>query len=111
MTLIRNDERDVVCAVAALVDCNPFLPERMDLERRALGDAFVPATTVWHAEGDAAISNPNGVHLRALVERIGAQLQKRLATGTRATPAELADYQALVLAVSISLGFVEFSPM
>src|SRR5262245_5193420 len=97
MTLLRTDERAVVGAIAALVDCNPFLPDRVELERRALGDAFVQAGTVWHAEGDIAAINPNGVRLRELVERLGTELRRRLAEGARATPAERADYQRLVL--------------
>ncbi len=43
MTLIHEDERDLVSAVAALIDCNPFLPQRLELERRVLGDAFTPS--------------------------------------------------------------------
>ena len=58
MTLIRKDERTVFSALAGLVDCNPFLPERVELERQALGSAFVPAAAVWHADGTetAAVS-------------------------------------------------------
>ena len=76
MTLIRDDERAVVSAVAALVDCNPFLPERVALERRALGDAFVDAPAVWHAEGETAPLNPNAPRVRDLVERLGTELRR-----------------------------------
>ena len=79
MPLMRNDERAVVSAVAALVDCNPFLPERVALERRALGDAYVDAPSVWHAEGEAAPLNPNAPGVRDLVERLGTELRARLA--------------------------------
>jgi len=94
-----NDERAVVSAVAALADCNPFLPERVALERQALGDAFVDAPSVWHAEGEAAPLNPNAPRVRDLVERLGTELRGRLAAGASvgATPAELADYHGLVL--------------
>ena len=94
MPLMRNGEREAVSAVAALVDCNPFLPERVHLERRALGEAFVDSPMVWHAEGEAAPLNPNAPRLRELVERLGTELRQRLATagaGATATPAELAD--------------------
>ena len=73
------------------MDCNPFLPERLELERRALGDAFTPVAAVWHAADDAdGGDHPNAVRLRAEVERIGTQLQQRLAAGAAATPAERA---------------------
>jgi hypothetical protein len=97
MTFIRDSERDAVQAVAALVDCNPFLPEWVDLERRVLGDAFVPTAAVWHAAGAAAPRNPNRLPLRTVVERAGTTLQQRLAAGASATPAELAEYHAVVL--------------
>jgi DNA-binding NtrC family response regulator len=96
MGRIRQPSREVVRAVAALVDCNPFLPERVELERRALGSGFVPATAVWHAEGDAALWNPNAPRLRALVERVAAALRQRLAGRARATPEALAEYRAVV---------------
>ena len=81
MTLIHEDERDLVSAVAALIDCNPFLPKRLELERRVLGDAFTPVAAVWHADTDDATVTPNAVALRAVVERLGVQLQQRLAAG------------------------------
>jgi transcriptional regulator with AAA-type ATPase domain len=97
MTLVHESERDVVRAVAALVECNPFLPERVALERRALGRAFVPAAVVWHADVDMAALNPNAGPLRQLVEGLGTQLRQRLAAGASATPAEMADYFGVVL--------------
>ncbi len=96
MALIPRRGRDVVHAVAGLADCNPFLPERIELERRALGRALVPLTTVWHAEGDAVLADPNGPQLRALVERTAADLQRQLAAGARATPEEIETYRAIV---------------
>src|SRR5260221_4568128 len=100
MALIRKSERAVVSALAALVDCNPFLPERVELERRALGSAFVPVSAVWHADGadtDLAALNPNTVPLRPLVVDVGTTLRERLAGGTRATAAELDEYYRVVL--------------
>src|SRR5664279_5015358 len=99
MTLIHEDERDLVSAIAALTDCNPFLPERLELERRVLGDAFTPVAAVWHADTDDATVTPNAVALRAEVERIARLLQQRLAAGTRATPAERAYYERVILYV------------
>ena len=84
-------------AAAALVDCNPFVPERIDLERRALRDAYVPAPLVWHAEGETAPLNANAAPIRALVQRLGTELRERLAAGAAATTEELADYHRLVL--------------
>ena len=59
-------------AVAALPYCNPFLPERVEIERRALGAAFEEFGMVWHVD-KAEQHNPNLVRiderLEPLVER------------------------------------------
>lgn len=39
--LMKLEERRFAKAIARLVACNHFLPERIDLEREALGSAFV----------------------------------------------------------------------
>src|SRR5437879_4579388 len=96
MALIRNPERDVVRAVAALVDCNPFLPERTEPERRALAKAFVPVTTIWHAEDEVAGGNPNPTRLPTRIEPRAPALPRRLAAGTRAADVELAEYRSFV---------------
>jgi hypothetical protein len=90
-------EHDVVHAVAGFVACNPFLPDRVELERRVLGDAFVASAPVWHAEDDTVAGGVNAERLRPLVETLGTRLQHRLAAGARAGAAELADYHAIVL--------------
>ena len=43
MHFLSDRERQVVAAVAALATGNPFLPERIENERRALGDGFQAA--------------------------------------------------------------------
>jgi transcriptional regulator with AAA-type ATPase domain len=96
VSLLKDSERAIVGAVAALADCNPFLPERIDLERRALGRAFSGGGMVWHADADLAVAGPNNDKLRTLVERLGNDLRGRLAKRTRATAGELADYQGLI---------------
>jgi len=94
--LLRDGEAVVTAALAAIADCNPFLPQRIDLERRALGDCFVEGGAVWHAEGDQAALSPNLDRLRALAEHLGEELRGRLASGADATPLEICSYQGLV---------------
>ena len=97
MGLIPSGQRELVRAVAALVDCNPFLPERIEIERRVLGSAFVPLATVWHAGGETVALNPNATALRHVVERLGTELRQRLVGGETARPGELAEYHRVVL--------------
>jgi hypothetical protein len=94
--LIEESERAVVESIAALADCNPFLPERLDLERRALGDAFVEGTAVWHAEADLDVVNPNVVGLGRVVDELAPRLRERLAAGVRAGDEDLRQYEAVV---------------
>ena len=96
MSLLNDSELAVAEAVAALANGNPFVPERVELERRALGPAFSAGAVVWHADADAATAGPNVPALRDLVERLGADLRQRLADGADASPAEIALYQGVV---------------
>ena len=99
MGLFRPEEFAVADAVAQPLDCNPFLPERLELEARALGDAFVPTGPVWHSVGDAWVSNPNTPLLRQRLEALAPVLQRRLAAeGTELlSGAEIDAYRGLVL--------------
>jgi hypothetical protein len=96
MVFLSDGEREVAGAVAALATGNPFLPERIENERRALGDRFQRVTAVWHEGADIDAANPNVERLDDLVERLAPVLRERLAGGARASAAELEDYQGLV---------------
>lgn len=97
MSLLQPDETAAVEAVARLLDCNPFLPERVDLERRILGRAFVDAGPHWHSEGDEFVSDPNRPLLCDRVEALAASVRERLATGAVGSDAELDAYRGLIL--------------
>jgi len=94
--LLNDSERGVVEAVAALADGNPFLPERVELERRALGPAFTGGGPVWHADADLPTTGPNEPKVRALVEQLSADLRGRLLAGGDAAAAEIALYQGVI---------------
>jgi transcriptional regulator with AAA-type ATPase domain len=96
MAFLSHGEREVVSAVTALATGNPFLPERIENERRALGDRFRRVTAVWHEGANLDAGNPNVERLSELVEGLAPALRERLAGGARADAAELEDYQGLV---------------
>jgi len=86
-----------LAAVASLGYCNPFLPERVDLERAALGRDFVPGGVVWStsvSDPDATRANVALLH-RKLEERIEG-LQSRLAAASDVTPEDWAIYEESV---------------
>ena len=95
--LMQPDERDFAGVMTRLVTCNHFLPERIVLEREALGPGFVEdASAVWNLNGDSGARNPNILRLtektRATVER----LHPLLKLGGRLAADEREGYEHLV---------------
>jgi len=88
--LMQPGERAFAGAVTRIVTCNHFLPERIALEREALGTAFVDdSSAVWNLNTDSGARNQNILRLtertRAIVERLHQSLKRggRLAAGER----------------------------
>ena len=96
MAFVSDSERVVLRAMSGLAMCNPFLPERVENERRALGSDFTPMAAVWHEGGDLEVENPNVERVAELGERLAPELRARLTRGARASADELRDYQGLV---------------
>jgi hypothetical protein len=94
--LFTEAESTLVRAVGQLAAGNPFLPERLEAERAALGDAFDPAGTLWHspAEPDPA---GNVVRIAARATALADAARERLAGGARPRADELPGYEDLVL--------------
>jgi hypothetical protein len=96
--LLTGRERERVEAITRLAYCNPFTPERLTLERQALGDAFTPYDVVWHAQIDPG-DNPNVPGLTEAARELAEALRDRLAA--RRPPVvdreELELYRDLVL--------------
>lgn len=62
-----KDDRDFTRAVAQLAYCNPFLSERVDLERAALGDDFESHGSVWQPRMESG-PPPNVIRIQAVLE-------------------------------------------
>jgi MoxR-like ATPase len=97
MGLLSDSERDFATAVAHLTYVNPFLAERIEWERRALGAEHLPCDEVWHSRGDLAGENPNEARIAERAAALAEVLRERLASGARATVEERDLYQDLVL--------------
>jgi transcriptional regulator with AAA-type ATPase domain len=97
MALLNDEERRFAQAVADVAYCNPFLPQRMEAERRALGDAYVPSPPVWSVQPDQADDRPNIALLAQRVQPLVDSLRQRL-LHSRAAPAQrdLIAYEDLV---------------
>jgi transcriptional regulator with AAA-type ATPase domain len=94
MSLLTDHERVMVQALSDLVYCNPFTPERIACERRALGGRYVDVGPVWSmAVGGGANVAPLGELAEGLVEA----LRQRLADGVKPTAGEWSLYEDLVM--------------
>jgi len=97
MALFEDSERVPAEALVRLGYFNPFLPERIALEREVLGGAFVDPGEMWHKQADEVEERPN-IHLmlefsKALADRVRAKL---LAGGPR-DDADCALYEDVAL--------------
>jgi hypothetical protein len=97
MALLSGPERVFAGTVARLAYANPFLPERIALERAALGDEFVDTAPVWTVRVDRDVQNPNVARLGARVGDLAAALRERLAAGIAASDDDRLLYEDLIL--------------
>ena len=73
--------------VSDLAYCNPFLPERITLERAALGSEFVEGEPVWSLEvEDPDRPRTNVWKIIALLEPLVERLRQRFDDGRAAPP-------------------------
>ena len=75
------EQRRLLTTLSALARCNPFLPERIEYERQALGDAFEEVSLVWSKRLDR--KNPNVVKVAERAESLAMTLRARLVEGQK----------------------------
>ncbi|MCZ6664310.1 MAG: sigma-54 factor interaction domain-containing protein, partial [Gammaproteobacteria bacterium] len=99
MSFISASSRPFLEALSGLVYCNPFLPERIEWERKALGDQFEAAPDVWSLRSDLPAE---GVNIERLAERaieLAERLRERLVAQKKPATSEsdLLLYEDIVL--------------
>ncbi len=77
-----DNEQEIVSLLAQLNDTNPFLPERISLERKVLGKDYKERDQVWHARKKREW-NPNVARIQQEVENLTDSLQQRLVDGAK----------------------------
>jgi len=91
MPLFTEAERRILKAVSNLAYANPFLPERTQFERAALGRDYVHSAPVWSASvSDPEAPSPNVARLHARLSPLIESIGKRIAA---ATPEERVIYE------------------
>lgn len=97
MGWIRTTERTQLEAISQLVHANPFLPERIDAERRALGEDFDEQESVWNIESELDPADSRNLeHLEQRSRQLAAWLRERLVAGAPARDGELRLYEDLI---------------
>jgi DNA-binding NtrC family response regulator len=96
MTFLNRAESKRLEALAALANCNPFIPERVAYEKAALGSAYTDLGNTWHLNLDPRMINPNVDKIREQLPTFVGQLRDRLAQGADASPEQLLQYESLV---------------
>ena len=120
MALLSSRELRAAEALARIGYCNPFLPERLALERTALGTAFRGSDQVLHLPADADRKTPDAARqaiflnfaaLRKKAEALTEKMRSRLLDGATASDRELGIYRdvALLLIYSQHMSYVDTS--
>ncbi|MBL1216641.1 MAG: sigma-54-dependent Fis family transcriptional regulator [Planctomycetes bacterium] len=90
-------------AVADLAYCNPFMPQRIDLERRALGESFVEQESDWNLRGEILGDHPNVEAITTRTQRLLEQARAKLIQQSEKGPTIPPDDDQLTLYVDLSL--------
>ncbi|MGE3163898.1 MAG: sigma-54-dependent transcriptional regulator [Planctomycetota bacterium] len=97
MGLFEARDLGLVRAVSDLVYVNPFLPERITLERAALGEDFEEREAQWNL---VTVGQHDPVNVQRLLHRaraVAGAARTRLADAAKPTPEELVLYEDLCL--------------
>ena len=95
MAVFSEGEHRFVDALSRLAYANPFSPERINLEREALGGDFNDPSPVWSQQVGLADDRPNVRKLASRAEQLAKKIRKKLCGKVPATDSELALYQDL----------------
>jgi hypothetical protein len=94
MAVFSASERRFLAATASLGYCNPFLPDRIEWERAALGKEYVEGDPIWSvsvADPDADLPN-----IIRIYEKLGALIESlhgRLSAASQLSEEELGAYE------------------
>ena len=99
MSLLSAHEWPVAEAIAGIGYVNPFLPERIELEKKALGDEYVLFQPFLQYRPDCSMRDtfPNASKLRQRSEQLLVKMLTKLIAHEPASERELEIYENLVL--------------
>ncbi|HLK68271.1 MAG TPA: sigma 54-interacting transcriptional regulator [Bryobacteraceae bacterium] len=108
MSFLSGTQRVFLRAVSQLGFCNPFLPERVEFEKAALGPDFVEGEPVWSYHVDQPGPRENHWRIQSRVEPLAEQLRERLQEGVESNEADLVLYEDTVLTLLYTRYYRDF---
>src|SRR5664280_1227327 len=97
MTFLTSSQRGLLVGVSRLGYANPFLPERVELERAVLGGEFLEGEAVWSYRAEHPEPRANVWRIGAKLEPLVKELGARLRSGVPASERELGLYEDAAL--------------
>ncbi len=97
MALLKKEERRFAEAISRLAYSNPFLPERIEYEKQALGAEFQEAGAQWNILAGEDRHTPNLDKIIDRANEMVEQLRGALSKDSQADAQELELYEDLVL--------------
>ncbi|MGO9263244.1 MAG: sigma 54-interacting transcriptional regulator [Bryobacteraceae bacterium] len=97
MAFLSTSERSLLESISRLGYANPFLPERVELERAVLGAEFKEGEPVWSYRADEPGRRANVVRIQQVLEPLVEELRARLPENGAAAKAELVWYEDAVM--------------
>jgi len=109
MTLFSRAEHRLLASIADLGYCNPFTPERVELERAVLGRDFIPGGPIWSVSvSDPDSSRPNVVRLHRKLPGVIEAMHARLSAAPQVHPEEVAVYEESVHCILYQRYYAQF---
>src|ERR1035441_2764800 len=99
MTFLTSSQRTLLQGVSRLAYANPFLPERVELERAVLGGEFLEGEPVWSYRAEHPEPRANVWRIVARLEPLVEQLSAQLRGGVSANGLELGLYEDAALQI------------
>lgn len=97
MTLMDDDERRFLHTISDLSHCNPFLPERLQLEREALGADSVDVGEVWSKRSPVDNDRPGLALLADRLHKLLNRMREELLQSPQVDKDDLRIYEDGVL--------------
>ena len=99
MSFLTQRKRAFAASISNLAYCNPFLPERIEHERAALGDEFIESGADWNVHAKLGDDHPNVQKLARDSDALATELADKLARGAAGGDADRRLYEDLALFV------------